>query len=124
MKKILTLLMVLTASMLFINPNFSKADGTDKDKSVELSSQIIQEIKEALKTPYLRYESKDLSGEVTFYTTVDNNGRILFTGLKGINENLISNVKSKLNSLNLWTSPDYKDIIFRYRIDYKDRPVN
>jgi len=97
-----------------------KADGTDKDKTNELNNQIIEEIKEVLETPYLKYEAKDLTGKITVFTKVDKNGKIKFTGMKGINENLISNVNDKLNSLNLWTSPDYSNKIFRYNIDYKD----
>ncbi|HQY21040.1 MAG TPA: hypothetical protein PK294_09740 [Ignavibacteria bacterium] len=121
MKKLFTNSMIIFALLLLVVSTESKADGTEKAKINELSDQIVIEIKEVLSSPYLRYESKDLSGEVTVYTAVSENGKIEFTGLKGINENLIMNISSKLNSLNLWTNPDYNKKVFQFNINYQDK---
>ncbi|MBK8981531.1 MAG: hypothetical protein IPM38_04220 [Ignavibacteria bacterium] len=120
MKKLFTYLLLSSAMIMSLSVSVLKADGADGDKSTDLSEQIVQEIREALETPYLKYETKDLTGKVTVYTVVDKNGRIMFAGLKGLNEDLISNVNSKLNSLNLWTSPDYVNKVFKYDINYRN----
>ena len=111
---------VLFLSLLFIQPNNTKADAGSGSKVTELNSQIIQEIKEILKTPYLKFESKDLNGDVKVVSTVSKEGKIIFKDIKGLNEDLVSNVISKLNSLNLWTSPDYSGKEFIYSIKYKN----
>lgn len=120
MKKLFTHLLLSAAIIMSLSVSVTKADGTESDKSSDLSEQIVQEIRSALETPFLKYESKDLSGKVTVYTVVDKNGKIMFAGIKGLNENLNSNVNSKLNSLNLWTSPDYVNKVFKYDIKYKN----
>lgn len=121
MKKLFTKSMFAFVLLLLVVSTESKADGTEKGNINELSDQIVIEIKEVLSTPYLRYESKDLSGEVTVFTSVSENGKIEFTGLKGINENLILNISSKLKSLNLWASPDYSQKVFQFNINYQDQ---
>jgi hypothetical protein len=108
----------LFLSLLLFHPVNSKADGVAGNKSSELNSQIIEEIKEILQTPYLKFESKDLNGEVNLICKITKEGKIIFTDLTGVNENLVANVISKLNSLNLWTSPDYSKNEFNYRIKY------
>jgi len=114
------LIAMLFVSLYLFQPNISHSNTGTGNKSAELNSQIIQEIKEVLKNPYLKYESKNLTGEVNVITTVDKNGKIFFKDIKGINENLLSNVYDKLNSLNLWASPDYAGKSFNYLIKYKD----
>lgn len=116
--KILSSVFIL--SILLIQPNSSKADGGAGNKTSELNSQIIEEVKQILQTPYLKFESKDLNGKVKVITTVTKEGKIIFKDIKGINENLVSNVVSKLNSLNLWASPDYSGNEFTYIINYKN----
>jgi len=114
------LIPMLFVSLYLFQPNISHSNTGTGNKFAELNTQIIQEIKEVLKNPYLRYESKNLSGEVKVTTTVNKNGKIIFKDIKGINENLLSNVYAKLNSLNLWTSPDYAGKNYNYKIKYKD----
>jgi len=114
------LIAILFVSLYLLQPKISHSNTGTGNKSDELNSQIIQEIKEVLKNPYLKYESKNLTGEVYVTTTVEKNGKIIFTNIKGINENLLSNVYGKLNSLNLWASPDYAGKNFNYKIKYKD----
>lgn len=120
MKTLYTILTLIIISVFLIQPVSLKADGVSGNKATELSSQIIQEIKEVLKTPYLKFESKDLNGDVKVITTVSNDGKILFKDVKGLNEDLLENVIDKLNSLNLWTSPDYSGKEFTYTIKYKN----
>lgn len=120
MKKLFKNLVFTFALILTLVSSESKADGTEKGKINELSDQIVIEIKEVLSTPYLKYESKDLNGVVTVFTTVSENGKIIFTGLKGVNENLNMNISSKLNSLNLWASPDFSKKVFQYNINYQN----
>lgn len=112
---------LLTLLTIFIfQPVNSKADIVSGNKTTELSSQIIQEIKDVLKTPYLKFESKDLNGDVKVITTVSKEGRIIFKEIKGVNEDLMDNVIARLNTLNLWTSPDYSGREFTYFIKYKN----
>jgi len=115
-----TLVAMLFVSLYLFQPKISLSNTGTGNKSAELNSQIIQEIKEVLKNPYLKYESKNLTGEVKVTTTVDKNGKIVFKNIEGINENLLSNVYDKLNSLNLWASPDYAGKNFNYLIKYKN----
>ncbi|MEO6695129.1 MAG: hypothetical protein ABIY50_04925 [Ignavibacteria bacterium] len=120
MKIFKALIAMLFVSLYLLQPNVSHSNTGTGNKSAELNSQIIQEVKEVLKNPYLKYESKNLSGEVSVTTSVDKNGKIIFKDIKGINENLLSNVIAKLNSLNLWTSPDYSGKNYNYKIKYKN----
>lgn len=120
MKTLNTIFTLLIISVFLLQPVSSKADVVSGGKTTELSSQIIQEIKEVLKTPYLKFESKDLNGDVKVITAVSNDGKILFKDIKGLNEDLVDNVIDKLNSLNLWTSPDYSGKEFTYTIKYKN----
>lgn len=107
-------------SLLLIQPITAKADGGAGNKASELNSQIIEEVKQILQTPYLKFESKDLNGKVKVISIVSKEGKIIFKNIKGINDNLVSNVIEKLNSLNLWTSPDYSGNEFTYTINYKN----
>lgn len=111
---------VLIFSFLIIEPAKSDDGIHSANKTAELNIQIIQEVKEVLKTPYLKFASMDLNGEVKVVTRINDNGKIIFTDIKGVNENLVSNIVSRLNSLNLWTSPDYSSKIFEYKIRYKN----
>lgn len=120
MKTLNTLFTLLLLSFFLIQPVSSKADVVSGSKTTELSSQIIEEIKEVLKIPFLKFDSKDLNGAVKVITTVSKEGKIVFKDIKGVNEDLVDNVISKLNSLNLWTSPDYSGKEFTYTIKYKN----
>lgn len=106
--------------LFFFQTISSKASPVTGTKVSELNSQIVQEVKEVLKTPYLKFADKNLTGKVQVITVVDKNGKIVFKDIKGINENLVSNIIEKLNSLNLWTSTEYSSKQFSYMIKYKD----
>ena len=119
--KLTTILAALVfAVSIFISHKTAESKPISANKTAELNTQIVQEIKDVLQVPYLRYASEDLSGKVTVMTKVDNNGKIIFGEINGINEDLKDNVRAKLNSLNLWTSPDYSGKSFQYRINYFD----
>lgn len=120
MKAQKVLFTVLVLSMFFLISGYTKADGGSGNKAAELNTQIIQEVKEVLKNPYLKYESKDLNGRVSVITEVEKDGRITFKDIKGINEDLVENVIAKLNSLNLWTGSDYAGKEFTYSIKYSN----
>lgn len=112
---------ITTLIFIIAITELSKADVLSGNKVAELNSQLVQEVKDALQIPLLRYESKNLSGNVKVRAIVNKSGKIIFQDLKGINENLTENVKVKLNSLNLWTSPDYTGKTFQYNINYKTK---
>ncbi len=61
-----------------------------------------------------------MKGEVRVVAVINNEGKIVFKDIKGLNEDLQENVIAKLNSLNLWTSPDYSSKNFEYRIKYRN----
>lgn len=103
-----------------IQTNTAKSDILTASKTSELNSQIMDEVKEVLKSPYLKYETRNLNGKVSVVTEVTENGKIIFKDITGINENLRESVKAKLNSLNLWTSPVYAGKIFYYKLDYRN----
>lgn len=118
MKNLTIFTTALLVSVLLIFANSSKADPGTGYKSTELNTQIIDEIESALQNPYIKYETKDLTGEVVISTTVNKEGKIIFNNIEGLNENLTENVIAKLNSLNLWTSTDYSGIVFLYKLNY------
>ncbi|MEO8209180.1 MAG: hypothetical protein ABI840_01355 [bacterium] len=120
MSTLKVLFSILFLSLIFVQPNKSNAEPLTGGKAGELNSQIIQEVKDVLQTPYLKFASKNLTGEVKVTTTVSKEGKIIFKDITGVNEDLVSNVIGKLNSLNLWTSPDYSNKEFIYRINYKE----
>ena len=120
MKNLTLFTTALIVSVFLLFTNSSKADPGSGYKSTELNTQIIEEIEAALQNPYIKYETKDLTGEVEISTTVNEEGRIIFKNIYGLNENLDENVIAKLNSLNLWTSTDYSGILFHYKLNYKN----
>jgi hypothetical protein len=109
---------VLILSLFLVQPKISNAENGTGNKTSELDTQIVQEVKAVLQTPYLKYASTNLNGEVAVTASVAKNGKIIFKDIKGINENLVSNIIDKLNSLNLWTGTDYSNATFVYRIKY------
>lgn len=115
-----TLLALAVLTVLFMQPQNSNADPGDRANTSGLNSQIIEEIKEILKTPYLKFSDKDLNGTVTLSADITPEGKIVFKNISGINENLVSNVMARLNSLNLWASPDFSSNEFTYRIKYSN----
>ncbi len=114
------LLAAVLATFIMIHTVDSKASPGTGTKVSELNSQIVQEVREVLKTPYLKFSSENLTGKVKVITQVRKDGKIIFKNIQGVNENLVSNVIDKLNSLNLWTSTDYSNREFIYEIKYKD----
>ncbi len=101
-------------------PVVSHSEENPANKVAELNAQIKEEIKTILQDPYFWYLDKNMNGEIKVLTGVNGNGKIIFKDFKGSNKNLLLNVKDKLNSLNLWTSPDYSGKIFIYNIKYKN----
>jgi hypothetical protein len=120
MKTLNTLSLILILSVIFLKPDFARSDPGTGTKVTELNTQIVQEMKEVLKSTYLRYETKDLNGRATVTATVSENGKIVFTKISGVNENLKESVKAKLNSLNLWTNPEYSGKMFHYHVNYRN----
>ena len=120
MKNLTFLSAALFAFIFLFNTEKAISDPGTGAKSAELNTQIIQEIKEILKNPCIKYETRDLSGDVIITTTVNKNGKIFFSDIKGLNENLNENVIARLNSLNLWTSTDYSGIVFFYNLTYNN----
>lgn len=112
-------LFAVIAALIFVT-GVSNAGPHTGSKVSELNLQIKDEVKQILKTPYLKFSDKNLNGEVTVSASISDEGKINFRKIQGINENLISNVIDRLNSLNLWTSPDYSGKTFVYKIDYKN----
>ncbi len=111
---------ILFLFLFLFSANQSRSEVLSANKAAELNSQIIQEIKEVLKIPYLKFNSKNLSGEVEVIAVINKEGKIIFRNISGLNEDLRENVIAKLNSLNLWTSPDYSAKNFEYKIKYRN----
>jgi hypothetical protein len=86
----------------------------------ELREQLGDEIETALQERFLRYSSDDLDGIVLIEATVNKEGKIVFKGLNAENDNLRENAYGMLNSLNLWTYPDFAETIYRYKVTYTD----
>lgn len=116
----LRLFTILFFSLILFSANDSRSEVLSATKSAELNTQIIQEIREVLEIPYLKFASKNLKGEVRVVAVINNEGKIVFKDITGLNEDLQENVIAKLNSLNLWTSPDYSSKNFEYRIKYRN----
>lgn len=119
MKSLSIFIIIFSVMVTFFTKNL-KADPGSGNKSAELNTQIVQEVKKVLGTPFLKFADKNLNGEVYVNTSVNKEGKIVFTEVKGLNENLKESVISKLNTLNLWTSPDYRASRFIYKIKYKN----
>ncbi len=118
-----TLKAIFTIALTLVTVSFAgitKADNLSGNKTADLNLQIVDEIKGTLQTPYLKYASDNLDGEITVIARVSKNGKIEFKYSQGINERLRSSIEAELNSLNLWTSPDYSNKEFKYRIKYRN----
>lgn len=116
----LRLFTILFLLFFLFSANQSRSEILSANKTADLNSQIIQEIKEVLKFPYIKFDSKNLKGEVKAVAVVNKDGKIIFKNIIGLNEDLRENVIAKLNSLNLWTSPDYSAKNFEYKIRYRN----
>ncbi|MEO8665951.1 MAG: hypothetical protein ABI462_10675 [Ignavibacteria bacterium] len=116
----LKLFTILLFTFFLFSATQTRSEVLSAGKTSELNSQIIQEIKEVLKIPYLKFDSKNLNGEIKVNAEVSKEGKIIFRNIKGLNEDLQANVIAKLNSLNLWTSTDYSSKSFEYRIRYRN----
>jgi hypothetical protein len=86
----------------------------------ELRDQLGEEIEDALQSRFLRYDAEHLDGIVLIEATVNENGKIVFRGFNAADEDLRTNVYFKLNSLNLWTYPDFANTLYRYKVSYSD----
>ncbi|HCN37737.1 MAG TPA: hypothetical protein DIS94_08510 [Bacteroidetes bacterium] len=92
-----------------------------KTESVkDLNNQLVSEIKLKLTTPLLNFRSKDLKGDVKVTVKVAENGKLVFSNVRGVNKNAISNIEKQLNELNLWTSRDSKGVTFDYTVKYRN----
>lgn len=86
----------------------------------ELNYQLVNEIKTKLAQPLLNYRNKDLKGNVSVTVEVEENGKLRFSNITGINESLKENVEKQLNELNLWTGKEYSGTKFSYSVRYKN----
>ncbi|HRE41412.1 MAG TPA: hypothetical protein PLG90_08750 [Ignavibacteria bacterium] len=121
--KIFTLVLALPLVMGFAN--ISKAESNSATVLTEsvkdLNSQLVNEIKIKLATPLLKFRNSSFKDDVKVTVSVADNGKLIFTNVRGLNKNLISNVQSQLNELNLWTNKDSKGVTFDYTIKYKNQ---
>ncbi len=105
--------------------NISKAESNSATVLTEsvkdLNSQLVNEIKIKLATPLLKFRNSSFKDDVKVTVSVADNGKLIFTNVRGLNKNLISNVQSQLNELNLWTNKDSKGVTFDYTIKYKNQ---
>ncbi len=113
-------LFTILFSIFIFTASQARSEFLSANKTSELNSQIIVEIKEVLQTPCLKFNSKDLNGEVKVTAMINRDGKIIFKHINAMNEDLQDNVIARLNSLNLWTSPDYSAKNFEYKIKYRN----
>ncbi len=112
------LLAVLFTSLLFSIPNTSRSEILSGSKVSEVNHQLVQEVKDILTVPLLKYRDGDLTGLVKVFAKIDNNGKITIVHVIGTNKNLVSNVKAKIKSLNAWASPENAGTVFVYYINF------
>lgn len=123
--KILKILTLVLAIPIFMGisgiVNAETPTAIIKTESVkDLNNQLISEIKLKLTTPLLNFRSKDLKGDVKVTVKVAENGKLVFSNVRGVNKNAISNIEKQLNELNLWTSRDSKGVTFDYTVKYRN----
>ncbi|HCA43126.1 MAG TPA: hypothetical protein DEP28_07720 [Bacteroidetes bacterium] len=123
--KILKILTLVLAIPIFMGisgiVNAETPTAIIKTESVkDLNNQLVSEIKLKLTTPLLNFRSKDLKGDVKVTVKVAENGKLVFSNVRGVNKNAISNIEKQLNELNLWTSRDSKGVTFDYTVKYRN----
>ncbi|MBE2256422.1 MAG: hypothetical protein IAE65_09495 [Ignavibacteria bacterium] len=123
--KILKILTLVLAIPLFMGisgiVNAETPSAIIKTESVkDLNNQLVSEIKLKLTTPLLNFRSKDLKGDVKVTVKVAENGKLVFSNVRGVNKNAISNIEQQLNELNLWTNRDSKGVTFDYTVKYRN----
>lgn len=120
--KILTLVLAIPIFMGIsgiVNAETPSANITAKSIK-DLNYQLVGEIKTKLSTPLLNFRSKDLKGDVKVTVKVAENGKLVFSNVRGDNKNAISNIEKQLNELNLWTSKDSRGVTFDYTVKYRN----
>lgn len=118
--KYIMLALVLTAFMAGA-VNAATDDSRDpKPPSIKIKSlnfQIRNEITGQMMLPvYLKYSDKNLKGTAIVLMNVSDNGKISVEKISGLNKQLNGYIRSKIESLNLWTNPLYGNSQFTYRI--------
>jgi hypothetical protein len=117
MKK-LKLFLVAAVLIGFTSAGFASTGPIDT-KSQSLNNQIKEEIVSVLSLPvYLSYSDKNLEGKSTIFVRVNENGKIVVSGVTGLNKTLNSYLKKKISSKNLWTDTAYKGKVYKYEISY------
>lgn len=125
MKKLIIILPVLILVSFLSSNNYLRAeDGKDISKgTVEtLNSQLYKEIQnELLKPISICFCNKFVQGNVDVIMTVDDEGKIIISGIKGDNGTLERMINEKIHSLNLWTDTKYSGASFSYKIKCKQK---
>lgn len=116
MKLIKASLLILLTIITLEGKNLFAGDGTVSAGVSDLSYQLVNEIKEVLKTPLLVYSDRDLNGVVTVTAKVEKNGKINFIEVTSENKQLSQNTLTKLNEQNLWTNRNLAGQILKYDI--------
>ncbi len=115
-----TLKYVFLMAALCIVAISTSANAETKFAVKDLNYQLVNEIKTKLTNPLLNYRDKNLKGNVSVLVSVEENGKLKFSNITGINESLKANVEKQLNELNLWTGKEYTGTKFNYTIKYKN----
>ncbi|MCB0724987.1 MAG: hypothetical protein KDC73_09785 [Ignavibacteriae bacterium] len=118
MKLIKASLLILLTIIVLQGKNLFAGDGTLTAGASDLNYQLVNEIKDVLKTPLLVYSGRDLNGVVTITAIVEKNGKITFTDVTSDNDQLNKNTLAKLNKQNLWTNKNLAGKIFKYEVVY------
>lgn len=118
MKKLKLILLVALITG-FTSAGFTTTVDPEDPKVQSLNQQIKQELVELVNSPvYLSFCNRNLVGKSNVFVTVDTNGKIMIVCALGTNKCLNCYLKKKLSSRNLWTSPVYKGIVFKYEINF------
>ena len=118
MKLIKASFLILLTIITLEGKNLFAGDGTVTAGVSDLSYQLVNEIKDVLKTPLLVYSDRDLNGVVTITAKVEKNGKINFIEVKSENNQLSQNTLTKLNEQNLWTNRNLAGKMFKYDVIY------
>lgn len=116
--KTLKYMFLMAALCIFVTT--ASANAETKTAVKDLNYQLVNEIKIKLAQPLLNYRNKDLKGNVSLLVSVEENGKLKFTNITGLNESLKENIEKQLNELNLWTGKEYAGTKFSYTIRYKN----
>lgn len=110
-------LFVFTVVAVFFSANLLKADNISSASTSDLRIHIYKELVDILKSPtWLNFQDKNLKGETEVTICVCRTGKIVLKSVEGENQVLNNMINHKFNSLNLWTSTNFADQSYNFKV--------